>query len=346
MVRDVSSGEGSDEQVYHVWDLGMRRVLDLPSIEALVKLVAPEFSGSVDFARAVMESRTFVSELLRERESDVLVRVPFRETAASEELMICVLVEHQSSVDRVMALRILTYMVEIWHRELREWNALDPEERQGAQRLSPILPILLYTRSRRWTAPLSMAEVLNAPQVWERFVPKFETLLLDVKASERETLRQSESLLGWLLSVLREDMTEKDILREVLAEAVPEINQVPGTQVSQRREILRYLILLIIHQYSREDQTELIELVEHYSPVEMEVKDMAQTAAESFREEGARQMSIENTLTVLTGRFPGADVSLVKPRLEAIEDLTRLKELIFNASIAKSFRAFREELEA
>ena len=79
---------------------------------------------------------------------------------------------------------------------------------------------------------------------------------------------------------------------------------------------------------------------------------MAETAAESLIqhgkaqgiEQGAREMSIENTLTVLTGRFPGADVSLV-PRLEAIEDLTRLKELILNASIAKSFRAFREELE-
>ena len=62
--------------------------------------------------------------------------------------------------------------------------------------------------------------------------------------------------------------------------------------------------------------------------------------------QGARQMSIESTLTILRGRFPGADVSLVESRLEAIEDLTRLKELTFNASIASSFRAFREELEA
>ena len=73
---------------------------------------------------------------------------------------------------------------------------------------------------------------------------------------------------------------------------------------------------------------------------------MAQTAAESFIEQGARQMSIEITLTILTGRFPGADVSLVKSRLETIEDLTRLKELTLNASMARSFRAFREELEA
>ena len=86
-------------------------------------------AGSVDFGRAVVESRTFVSELLRERESDVLVRVPFRDPAASKEITICVLVEHQSSVDAVMAVRILTYMVEIWHRELRAWNSMEPEQR-------------------------------------------------------------------------------------------------------------------------------------------------------------------------------------------------------------------------
>ena len=72
MVGDVSLSEGSDEKVYHVWDLGMRRVLDPPSIEALLQLVAPEFSGSMDFGRAIVASRTFVSELLRERETELI----------------------------------------------------------------------------------------------------------------------------------------------------------------------------------------------------------------------------------------------------------------------------------
>ena len=63
-------------------------------------------------------------------------------------------------------------------------------------------------------------------------------------------------------------------------------------------------------------------------------------------EQGARQTSIESTLTILTGRFPDADVTAVKPLLEAIDDLNRLKQLNFEASIAKSFHAFREGLEA
>ena len=81
---------------------------------------------------------------------------------------------------------------------------------------------------------------------------------------------------------------------------------------------------------------------------------MAQTAAETLIErgreqgieEGARQMSIESTLTILTARFPDADVSAIESRLETIDDLKRLKQVNLNASIAENFRDFREDLEA
>ena len=63
-------------------------------------------------------------------------------------------------------------------------------------------------------------------------------------------------------------------------------------------------------------------------------------------EQGARETTIENTLSVLTARFPDVDVKFLKSMLEAIADLDRLKQLHLNASLAPSFRAFRHELEA
>ena len=63
-------------------------------------------------------------------------------------------------------------------------------------------------------------------------------------------------------------------------------------------------------------------------------------------EQGARQMSIESTLATLTQRFPNADVNTLKPILETIDDLNRLRELNLNASVAENFNAFREHLDA
>ena len=62
--------------------------------------------------------------------------------------------------------------------------------------------------------------------------------------------------------------------------------------------------------------------------------------------QGARQMSIESTLLILTERFPDADVPAVQPLLEGIADLNRLRQLSRNALSARSFDAFREQLEA
>ena len=63
-------------------------------------------------------------------------------------------------------------------------------------------------------------------------------------------------------------------------------------------------------------------------------------------EQGARQMSIENTLAILEARFPGTDVNTLRPRLEAIADLNQLKQVNLSASLATSFHDFQEALEA
>ena len=81
---------------------------------------------------------------------------------------------------------------------------------------------------------------------------------------------------------------------------------------------------------------------------------MAQSMAEVLIEQGveqgiergARETTIENTLTVLTARFPNADITDLRLTLEAVGDLNRLKQLNLKASLAPSFREFRRELEA
>ena len=165
----------------------------------------------------------------------------------------------------------------------------------------------------------------------------------------------SEVCIGWLLRVLQEEeVSDEPAFRDTLERAAVEIGRLGGTQDTQLREALHYLILLILHKRSEVERDAFINIVKENNRDEREVATMAQTAAESLIqhgkaqgiEQGAREMSIESTLRILRGRFPGADISLVEPRLEAIEDLDRLRELNFNASIAKSFRAFREELEA
>ena len=57
-------------------------------------------------------------------------------------------------------------------------------------------------------------------------------------------------------------------------------------------------------------------------------------------------MSIESTLAILNTRFPDAEVDTLKPMLEAIEDIDRLKQLNLEAFLIETFHAFQERVDA
>ncbi|MDE0689505.1 MAG: hypothetical protein OXI61_15165 [Candidatus Poribacteria bacterium] len=90
-------------------------------------------------------------------------------------------------------------------------------------------------------------------------------------------------------------------------------------------------------------QDPVLEAIMQESPI---YERVIQRGIEQGIEQGARQTMIENILAVLEARFTDAAVNTLIPRLEAIEDLNRLKQLNLSASLAKSFRAFQEDLEA
>ena len=105
--------------------------------------------------------------------SDMVFSVPFRDATQGEEVTVYILIEHQSTVDRLMGFRLLSYMCQIWNEQL---SGL---ERSGVPRsrwrLRPILPIVYYTGSQRWQLPLSLSAVMDVPDALSRFVPRFDT---------------------------------------------------------------------------------------------------------------------------------------------------------------------------
>src|SRR6266446_7597886 len=95
---------------------------------------------------------SFIDTALRHEESDLLFRVPFKD----QFLYLYCLFEHQRRVDPLMALRLLSYMVQIWKQLLRENPKLT--------RLPLILPVVLYQGATGWTAPVCFRDLLGLPQ--------------------------------------------------------------------------------------------------------------------------------------------------------------------------------------
>ncbi|MBZ4419216.1 Rpn family recombination-promoting nuclease/putative transposase [Myxococcus sp. RHSTA-1-4] len=150
--------------------------------------------SEVDWASLREESGSVVDPELRKTESDLLFTARLR---TGHPLLLYVLLEHQSSVDRWMALRMLRYVV----RLLERWRHEHPD----STTLPLIIPLVMYHGAEgAWTAPRRMEALFELPEErWRALVPRFEYLLDDLTAEREEALRARPgpplARLAWLL---------------------------------------------------------------------------------------------------------------------------------------------------
>ena len=132
-----------DDPLHDFPDRAIRSGLeDRRNLRDLIAEVLPDLVDRFDFERVEPVPITFLLDDWRERESDMLFRLPFR---AGEELppaLVCLLIEHQSKADPWMPLRILVYAALYWEREWKAWEAQRP--RPAGFRLSPVVPIVVH----------------------------------------------------------------------------------------------------------------------------------------------------------------------------------------------------------
>ncbi|HYO54222.1 Rpn family recombination-promoting nuclease/putative transposase [Archangium sp.] len=162
-------------------------------------VLPPHVVSEVDWSSLQREPSSVVDPELRETESDLLFTARLRE---GRSLLLYVLLEHQSTVDRWMALRMLRYVV----RQVEHWREQHPE----SQVLPVIIPLVMYHGpDGAWSAPHKVEELFDLPgegeqrEHWRALVPHFEYLLDDLTAERAEALlaRPGPPLarLAWLV---------------------------------------------------------------------------------------------------------------------------------------------------
>ncbi|HEX5754120.1 MAG TPA: Rpn family recombination-promoting nuclease/putative transposase [Archangium sp.] len=155
--------------------------------------------SEVDWASLRREPVSVVDPELRETESDLLFTARLR---TGQPLLLYVLLEHQSSVDSWMALRMLRYVV----RQVERWR----QEHPRSTRLPVIIPLVMYHGADGvWTAPRRVEDLFELPDgeearaQWRALVPRFEYLLDDLTAEREVALRARSgpplARLAWLV---------------------------------------------------------------------------------------------------------------------------------------------------
>jgi predicted transposase/invertase (TIGR01784 family) len=129
----------------------------------------------VDLSTLALEPGSYVDSALTSCQSDLLFRV----SLAGRSGLVYLLFEHQSSIDELMPLRILKYVVRVLERHTSASG--------GGKRALPlpvVLPIVLHHSASGWTAATDMRELFDPALVAQptivAHVPRFSFVLDDI----------------------------------------------------------------------------------------------------------------------------------------------------------------------
>ncbi len=184
----------------------------------LTSFVDEPFVKELDFSTLERVNSTFVSEEFARQESDVIWKLSFR----GRPVYLYLLIELQSSVDPLMALRFLRYLAELYASLVAEGQ--EPP-------LPPVFPLLLYTGDSRWSAARSTGEMIR-PEIPEAFIPQLTYYPILVNEISTETLLRIHNAVAAVFYVENADPQKLaetlDELVAILSDEAPELFQVFG----------------------------------------------------------------------------------------------------------------------
>ena len=324
-------------------DRGTKWLLESPeNTNCLLRIVAREIADCIDFSRLQHIPTTFIPDSLREQEADVIFLAPFLDKmeGTEREVMIYVLIEHQSKPRWEMGFRMLFYMTQIWDRQRRGW--LDESIPETQWRFRPILPILFYTGKASWNAPLSITALMDLPKPLEQFIPQHNTLFLNLKKTNPEKLVEEGHPFGWVLRVIQEEDATEEEFAEALTLAVSNLDQLPEEEKNQWERLMYYLVLFIFHRRGEEERPELFSIVNETLTDHQrreEVLKMGRSAAQALMAEGevrgALRTRQEDLLKFMQARFSHVP-SAVEHRILQIQDMDKLSRLIEDVACANN----------
>jgi predicted transposase YdaD len=167
-------------------DAVFRQVFGVPANAAsqLRAVLPADLAARLDLGKLAPVPGSFVDEALRWRHSDLLFTAPLD----GRDAFVYLLIEHQSSTDPLMAVRMMRYVVRIWDQYERE--------HPGARRLPAVIPMVMHHGRRRWTSPVQVADLIDLdPAVKEAvqaYLPRFEFLLDDLSDTDEQQLRDRD----------------------------------------------------------------------------------------------------------------------------------------------------------
>ena len=272
--------------------------------DLIMGFIPDEWLQSLDYSTLEKVPGSYISDDFKQREDDIVWKVK----VGGDWVYLYLLMEFQSSVDKYMALRMMVYIGLLYQDLIKRGEVLEDG------RLPPILPIVLYNGSQKWTAATNISELIPVvPGLVSQFTPSLHYLLID---ENNYTDSELASLHNLVAAVFRLEHASSP-------SAVSELTNLLADWLSDRPDLRRMFALWIRATLMRKQEYGIVmPQVDDLQEIRVMLADKVEEWAKAYiaegkqegRQEGLQQgevLALQRLLAKRFGVIPADTIALI-----------------------------------
>jgi len=196
-------------------------------------------------------NKSFVSNALKVIESDLLFNVM---TKTGDPILIYLLLEHKSFVDRWVMLQLLAYIVKICEdqheqnkqkrAETRKQNLeQNKPENEGVETeyLNPVIPVVLYHGKSHWNVKNDFFALFNKGRTYSKYLPNYKYELINTADFTDDDFKGGVILRVSLMAMKHFFMDDFDTKVPELLNLLADLIKQKDSEIGFLEVLLRYL---------------------------------------------------------------------------------------------------------
>ncbi len=162
----------------------------------------------VDFDKISLEPVSFIDRLFNKKEADLIWKLPLKD---GPEVYLFLLLEFQSRVDKTMALRFASYILNFYADQFKNKKTVS---------LPVVFPVLIYNGKQRWNAARRLQDLIDLVDTSLReYLIRFKYFTIDIGSfGKRSLVKLKRNLVTavFLLENVRNEKELENVFKEIV----------------------------------------------------------------------------------------------------------------------------------